>query len=529
MPVLPLWAALILAAASGVILDAAFPDLDVWPLAFVGIGLTLIALRGRRFWSGALVGLLSGATLYFPQIDWIRNFLGPDLASTVGWVPLGALAGLMSIWCALGGGLIAVAYRRIEIAWPRRWARLLLLPAVISGLWISREAISAVWPYGGFSWARVGMSQSESPLAQLFPWLGLSGVGFCMVVLVAVTLEATREIRIGGLQRAAAIVGIAAVLVAVPAVPTTQLASLRVGAVQGDTKAGYFDPPENRGDNLLKQMAETEPVYDENVDVVLWPEGSSDVDPMTEAAGAQLFNEVTERAGAPLVAGIITGRGDEFFNEVVLWKDGAAADYYDKKHPVPFGEYVPDRAVWRQFAPDLIDLIGREYTPGTTDGVLDLGTAIAGVAICFDIVDDGLITDMVDEGAQIIFAPTNNADFGRTDESVQQLAIARIRALETGRAVVNVSTVGTSAVLLPDGTTTHRLPVYEPGVIVADVPTYTGSTPAVALGRQLEWLVMGIGLLGLLVALITTRGQAPVRASGQTKRAPDLPEPVLFV
>jgi apolipoprotein N-acyltransferase len=173
---------------------------------------------------------------------------------------------------------------------------------------------------------------------------------------------------------------------------------------------------------------------------------------------------------------------------------------------------VPDRWFWRQFAPDLIDLIGREYTPGTTDAVLDIGSektdgrsVLAGIAICFDIVDDQLMHEMVDQGAQIVFGQTNNADFGRTDESVQQLAIARIRAFETARSVVNISTVGTSAIVYPDGSVHDQLTWYEPGVMVDDVPLSTTKTPAVVGGRQVEWFVSFGGLLVLGLAGLTSR------------------------
>ena len=300
--------------------------------------------------------------------------------------------------------------------------------------------------------------------------------------------------------------------------------------MQGDTKAGYFDPPPHFGDNLLGQIAATRPVYDRKVDVVVWPEGASDVDPLEDPNAAELWNQVAERAHAPLVGGTITTRTTvengtdvtRYYNTSLLWEDGkGVVDYYDKKHPVPFGEYVPDRSFWRQFAPDLIDLIQREYTPGTTDEVLDLGTAkssgvpnvLAGIAICFDIVDDQLMNDMVHQGADVVLAQTNNADFGRTDESVQQLAIARIRAEELSRSVVNISTVGTSAVIYPDGSVHHQLPVYSPGVIVDDVPLATGTTPAVLGGRQLEWLVCGIGLGALLASGTLRRG--PRRRSAQ--------------
>ena len=112
---------------------------------------------------------------------------------------------------------------------------------------------------------------------------------------------------------------------------------------------------------------------------------------------------------------------------------------------------------------------------------------------------------MIEQGAQIVFAETNNADFGRTDESVQQLALARIRAIETARTVVNISTVGTSAVILPDGTILQQLEWYTTAVMVADVPLRATVTPAVLIGRQLEWLACGLGLGALLISGLTTR------------------------
>jgi apolipoprotein N-acyltransferase len=526
--VLPLVPALVVAAGAGLLLDTAFPDKGWWFTAFPAIALALIAMQGRRVGAAVLVGLVFGATFYWPHIVWASEFLGV--------VPWSALSAVMTLWNGAAAALIALAYRWIPRAWPTPAGRLLLLPVVIAGLWTAREAIASVWPYGGFSWGRVAFSQSDSPLSPLFAWLGVSGVSFAMVFLVAFAVAAAQE-AIRHPDRWAAyaslVVLLPLVLVSVPswtALPgTSATGTLRVGAVQGATKAGYFDPPDNFGDNLLGQVEATEPLYGEDLDVVVWPEGASDADPLRYPWARELWDEVVARTGAPLVGGAITTRqldkvdenGEpvpEYFNTMMLWEPGAGsagpsapaarepADYYDKKHPVPFGEYVPDRAFWRQFAPDLIDLIQREYTPGTTDAVFTLpGGVVVGNAICFDIVDDQLITEIVEQGAQVVFAETNNADFGRTDESVQQLAIARIRAIETARTVVNISTVGTSAIVLPDGAIQQQLPWYEPGVMVDDVPLMTTLTPAVLIGRQLEWLACILGLGGLLIAGWATR------------------------
>ncbi|HXR45134.1 MAG TPA: apolipoprotein N-acyltransferase, partial [Pseudolysinimonas sp.] len=470
-PVLPLWAAILVAIAGGPILDGAFPDTGIWPLVFLGIACQLVALQGRRLGSAFLIGLLFGTSFYGVQIIWATTFLGP--------VPWAALTVFMGLWCGLGGMLVTLAYRWVPTAFPTAISRLLFLPAVVAGLWTLREAIASVWPWGGFSWGRVAFSQSDSAVSNLFPWIGTSGVSFCLVAFTAIAIAAVQEgwraarsrsatwnrpwvdgdamkavgvtsgvAAVPWATRGALVVAVATLLVVIPAFPVSTTGTLRVGAVQGDTKAGYFDPPAHFGDNLLGQIAATQPVYGRDVDVVIWPEGASDVDPLEDSGAAELWTRVAERAGAPLVAGTITARTTteagkpvtRYYNTSILWKAGTGqVDFYDKKHPVPFGEYVPARPFFHALAPALVDLIQREYTPGTTDDVLDIGKAVAGIAICFDIVDDQIMRDGVDEGDQIVFAQTNNADFGHTDESVQQLAIARIRARELGRSVVNVS------------------------------------------------------------------------------------------
>ncbi|TFD26006.1 apolipoprotein N-acyltransferase [Cryobacterium lyxosi] len=494
---LPLWAALVVAAGAGAVLDAGFPDRDWWYLAPVGVALMFLALLGRSLATGLLVGLVAGLSFWLIHIFWITLYLG--------LVPWFALGGLESLFFAVGLGLTAVVLRHGPRVWPSIWGRLGVVPVIVAGLWTAREAISAVWPYGGFAWGRVALSQSESPFGPLVAWVGLSGLSFILVWLSALAVQLFREPELGRTLRKGIAVGAVAVVLIVPAWPTTQNGEVRLAAVQGNADAGLF-AEYSPGQILQDHTSATLPLIGEKVDFVVWPENSSDIDPTRSQGAAQVLDYISTEMDAPLITGTITKPDDTYYNSSLLWEAGrGAVDVYDKVHPVPFAEYMPDRAFWRPFAPDLIDLIGRDYGIGTRDNIFDINGVLAGIAICFDIADDQLVHEMIDDGARVILAQTNNADFGHTDESVQQLAIARLRAMETSRTVVNISTVGSSAIITPDGATLDSLPTFTSGAMVQTVPLSDTITPAIVAGRGFEWLVSGLGLAGLALCARSAR------------------------
>ncbi|WP_255368695.1 apolipoprotein N-acyltransferase [Agromyces sp. CF514] len=502
-PLMPLWAAVVAAVAGGLIYDLGFPGVSWWPLAFVGIALALLSLIGRSTWAALLVGFAFGLAFYLQQVSWTALYLGP--------VPWLALSVLESAFVAGGAVLITLAYRWVPRASDARWVRLYVLPALVAGLWCLREAVVGSFPYGGFPWGRAALSQSESPFAEVVSWAGSTGLGFVMVFLVAAIVEWVRAAGWRDLRTAIPVVAVALVALLVPQWQTTDAGTLRVASVQGNGPAGYFDERE-QGDVLLAQLEATEPVLDEpGIDVLLWPEGGSDIDPLRSDRVARVFDRLSDDLDAPVLLNTVTVEGDDeasaqYFNTSMLWRSGeGAVATYDKRHPVPFGEYIPDRDFWYALAPDLIGLVQRGYTPGTNPPVFDLGDAVTGLAICFDVIYDDLIWEGIDDGAQVFMFQTNNADFRGTDENEQQLAIARLRAIETGRSVVNISTVGTSQVIDPAGRTIDSLPAYEPGAMVTDVALRDGRTPAVVLGQWVPWFVVGGAVLGLLAAGVLAR------------------------
>jgi apolipoprotein N-acyltransferase len=489
---LPLWAAVLTALVGGLLLDASFPDVGWWPLAFVAIVFGLVSLMGRSVGGALLVGLVFGAAFWFTHVAWTTRYLGP--------VPWAALAGLESVLWAVGSIPIMFAYRWLPRVLPGRWARLTLLPVLVAGAWTLRELVMGSFPYTGFPWGRIGMSQSESPLASVASWVGVTGLTFLIVFACAALVEAA---RVGAWRDLRTLLpgGIAVVvLVTLPAFPTTAAGEMRVGSVQGNGPSGYFDE-RARGDILNAQLAATAPLFADDLDLVVWPEGGIDSDPLSNAATARTLDALSQRIGAPLLVNAATERGDDVFNTSLLWEPGTGAvALHDKTHPVPFGEYVPDRPFFEMLAPDLIGLIGREYTPGTNAPFVRVGDVGVGLAICFDVIYDDVIWDGARDGAQFYAFQTNNADFRGTDENVQQLAFARMRAIETGRAVVNISTVGTSQVIAPDGSVIDGLPAGEAGAMATTVPLRTGLTAAVVIGPAVQ-LVLGWGAALALAVL----------------------------
>jgi apolipoprotein N-acyltransferase len=491
-----------LAAVAGASLTLAFPAASWWPIAFPAVALALLTLIGRRVWGAVLVGFIFGIAFFLINVSFTARYLGP-----VPWLALSVLEAVLTAAFAIP---IALAYRW----WPSRraWWRLVALPALVAGLWTMREQILGSWPYGGFPWGRIGVTQVSGPFAPVASWVGMSGVTFLVVFVCAAAIEYVRVRRLRDVRTALPAVVALALLAFVPQFSTASAGSMRVGAVQGNGPTGYFDR-RAPGEVLNAQLKATAPLVGEKMDVLLWPEGGVDSDPTNDDTTAEVLDRLSEAVDAPLIISAVTQRGADLYNSSLLWKAGAQnpVRIYDKRHPVPFGEYVPDRWLYRFFAPDLIDLIQREYTPGTRPPVFDVNGVGVGLAICFDVIYDDVIWDGARDGAQVYMFQTNNADFRGTDENLQQLAFARMRAIETGRAVVNLSTVGTSQIIAPDGTEIDGLKAGTAGAMLDDVPLRAGLTSAVVIGPTLT-VVFGWGSAAVLAALGVLRWRRRRRA-----------------
>lgn len=483
----------------GFVSSLAMPTENIWPLIFVSVAMILIAIQGLKFFQATGVGFLAGMAFYMSQVEWISRYLGP--------VPLIALSVLESVIFALGAGSIALVWTFLNDRLRGSLASSSIALAIAT-LWTAREFVAINFPYGGFPWSRVAQALSDSFLSQLVYFVGISGLTFLSVfmtvsvlLLVQAGLSNLRS-SIPAMSSTIAILALAAFFV----VPTeAESGEVTVAAVQGNANAGLFANAE-RGTFLRNHLEATQLLSNhlrrEEIDFIVWPENASDLNPQTNSIAKLQIDSVVAKYQVPLIFGAITESGDEVFNSSLYFvPDEGQVDQYDKKRPVPFAEYVPDRDFWYALAPDLVGLVSRGYAYGTRDGIFEFEGSNLGVLICFEIAIDDIGRELVDEGAEIILSQTNNADFGRSDETFQQAALARLRAIETGRAIVNISTVGVSKVFLPNGEVVDELPIFEPGVMVQSLPLRTSITPAMFIGRLFDFVVNFLALSLLLAAI----------------------------
>ncbi|WP_232486277.1 apolipoprotein N-acyltransferase [Streptomyces fildesensis] len=239
----------------------------------------------------------------------------------------------------------------------------------------------------------------------------------------------------------------------------------------------------------------------ERPDITLWPENSLDSDPTHDLALWALVTDSVRVLDGPLLIGaILDGPDGKSYNAGQLWIPGQGPVIsYAKRQLVPFGEYIPARRLLGGLGS--LQLIPRDFAPGTSQAPLTTGAIRLGDVICYEVAYDGLVRDAVRSGANLLVVQTNNATYERglqAGQSEQQLAMARIRAIEFGRSVALASTSGVSAIVAPDGRVIDRADTWRSAYLVERVPLADGHTLAERLGPWPEALLAALALAGLV-------------------------------
>lgn len=521
LPALPVLVAVLLAGASGALLALAFPSVGWWPLAPLSVAGLALATRSACARTAAVAGWAFGIAFFVPHLHWSGIY--------VGVLPWFALAGVQSVYLAVMAAGFPRIWRLHEQLSQRLGASIGSAVAALAfaGLWVAQEAIRGRAPFGGFPWGRLAFSQASAPTAGLAAIAGaplITAAVAAIGALLAIAMAApgrSADLRRLLLIVAAGVLLLSGILIPRPVGGQGSHPALQIAAVQGNVpEAGLGFNAERRAvlDNHAKAtLALAQRVAAGQIprpDLVIWPENSSDIDPLQNPDAARVINGAVTAIGVPIVLGAVLDQpAGMLSNASIVWTPGSGAgEMYVKQHPAPFGEYIPYRSFFRHFS-DKVDLVSKDFTKGTRTGLLTVGATKLGDVICFEVAYDGLVRDSVQAGANLIAVQTNNATFGYTDESVQQLAMSRLRAIESGRSVVHISTVGISAIIRPDGSVEQRSGHFTQESLEAEVPLRTSQTIATRVGAWPEWILAGIGVI-LTVARRRRKDAVPVDETG---------------
>ncbi|MFF3718811.1 apolipoprotein N-acyltransferase [Streptomyces prasinus] len=497
------------AALSGLLLYVSFPPRTLWWLALPAFAVFGLLLRGRSWKAGFGLGYLFGLGFLLPLLVWTGVEVGPGP-----WI---ALAAIEALFVALAGAGVA-AVSKLP-GWPV-WA---------AALWTAGEAARARVPFSGFPWGKIAFGQADGvflPLAALggTPVLGFAVVlcGFGLYEVARVSLEARRT---GTVRRVAAAVG--ALSVAVPLVAavaarplvsgTAEDGTATVAVIQGNVPRLGLDFNSQRRAVLDYHARETERLAAavdagraERPDIVLWPENSSDIDPFTNPDARAVIDRAARAIGAPVSVGAVVAKDGKLLNEQVLWDPvKGPVDTYDKRQIQPFGEYLPLRSLVGAINDEWTSMVRQDFSRGTEPGVFTMAGTEVGLVTCYEAAFDRAVRDTVADGAQLISVPSNNATFGRSEMTYQQLAMSRVRAVEHSRTVTVPVTSGVSAIIMPDGTVSRKTGMFVADSLVQEVPLRSSLTPATRLGvlPEIGLVLAAAGGLGWAVGA-GVRGRA---------------------
>jgi apolipoprotein N-acyltransferase len=507
-PLLRLRWALLVALAGGLLLAVAFAPVGAWPLAVVSPALLVVVLSGRSLRGASAVGLAFGLAFFFPLLAWVINL------AWFAWVAL-------AIASALIFAVFAVAQRLLLNL--RCW------PLAVAGWWVAAEAFRDRWPWGGFPWGRLAMSQAGLPTqgwaaiggpAVLSFVVALTGTTLAWTLLTALTPKgpgpagghAPRWRRTGIAAVAfAATAGVSCLPAALPLDPVPVNAKTAViAAVQGNVpRARSLEAQLDQLQVTLNHATGTEKLAAKvaagtlpQPDLVIWPENSTDIDPSEYPPVYQEIAAATSAINRPVLVGAVLQNPQR--NAAVLWQPnkGPTTEYV-KRRLVPFGEFIPFRSLISKIT-SLTSLQPVDFTPGHQTVVFNVGQIKLGDVICYEVAFDDLVRSEVTAGANVLSVQSNDATFERegpiTEESGQQLAMARLRAVEFDRALVYSSTTGYSAIIAPDGHVIERSGLWQQAELEARVPLLTGQTMAERVGAWPEWAIVAATALALGLA-----------------------------
>ena len=493
--------ALLISVAGGLALYASFPPAGIWPLAVLGPALLVLALTGRSLRGSFGCALAFGLAQFVPLLSWLIN---------LAWYAWAALAVSEAVIFAL----LAIGQRLL--------LRLPYWPVAVAGWWVLVEGVRDRWPYA-FPWGRLAMSQSVAPDVRWVAFGGAPLLSF-LIALTGAMLAAAILAWLGPEGRARWTASAAAVVTAglvlagglLPADPTGGAPTAQVAAIQGNVPRARNLPQQlsatqvtqNHVDATLKLAAQVKAGQRPAPDLVIWPENATDLDPFENPSVYAQLSTAVAAIGKPILVGEVLNNPRR--NVGQLWVPGRGpTTAYVKRQLVPFGEYIPYRGIISSFS-NLPALQPIDFTAGRRPVVFGVGKIRLGDVICYEVAFDHLVRSEVTAGANLLAVQSNDADFeidGQLGETQQQTAMARIRAVESDRAVVYASTTGESTIIAPDGSLIAHSGVWQQAILDARVPLVSHRTLADRVGAWPEYVIIMLTVLALAWAVVRVTRQ----------------------
>jgi apolipoprotein N-acyltransferase len=373
------------------------------------------------------------------------------------------------------------------------------------------EALRFSFPFGGVPLATLAISQAASPIAPIVRVGGPLLLTY-IVLQIGFLLADLRETKTP--KRSVHALVIAVVVVAILPIAGSIAPhgydigrSLNIAAVQGGGPQGTLAINTNSRDVVVRHLEATREIAggsaatDNQLDLVVWPENVIDVSSFSSSIERTEIQAEAARLNAPFLVGITEDFDNRFFTnaQVVVNTDGSLGDRYDKVRRVPFGEFVPMRGLLEAVGAP-VDRIPRDAQAGKDTAILRAADTTIAVVISWEVFFAGRANEGVERGATLLVNPTNGSSYTGTILQTQQIASSRLRALETGRWLVQVSPTGFSAFISPSGQVFDHTGVSEQRVITREVQLRSGRTIYSYLGDMPFILIMIASLLALLIA-----------------------------
>jgi apolipoprotein N-acyltransferase len=251
--------------------------------------------------------------------------------------------------------------------------------------------------------------------------------------------------------------------------------------------------------------------------IIIWPETAAPFFYWWEAELSREVERIVTGSGVPCIFGapwFDPSEGGKYFNSVFLLDgNGMLLGRYDKRHLVPFGEYVPLKQVF--FFIKKMTEGGEDFSAGTGPALFPVAGGPAGASVCYEAVFPPIIRESVLSGARWLVNVTNDAWFGDTVAPRQHLAMARLRAVEFRRPMVRAANSGISALIDARGEAKSTLGVSVSGVLIGEIFPRSGGTLYSKTG---DIFAISCTIITFFILCILLRGYDGVRTAGRKVR-----------